>query len=72
MDSGGLLELYRRKLLLEKLSDEDIKALLEIKDREVLNKIDRQTSTTSGVVQNIIGNVITDGSIFLLKKLFKL
>jgi hypothetical protein len=72
MGSGGLLELYRRKLLLEKLSDEDIKALLESKDREVLNKIDRQTSTTSGVVQNIIGNVITDGSIFLLKKLFKL
>jgi hypothetical protein len=72
MGSGGLLELYRRKLLLEKLSDEDIKALLESKDREVLNKIDRQTSTTSGVVQNIIGNIITDGSIFLLKKLFKL
>lgn len=72
MGSGGLLELYRRKLLLEKLSDEDIKTLLESKDREVMNKIDRQTSTSSGIYQNIIGNVITDGSIFLLKKLFKL
>jgi hypothetical protein len=72
MANGGLLELYRKKLLLELLSDDDIKALIESKDSRLLQKIDRQTSTSSGIYQNIIGNVITDGSIFLLKKLFKL
>ena len=72
MANGGLLELYRKKLLLELLSDDDIKALIESKDSRLLQKIDRQTSTSSGIYQNIFGNVITDGSIFLLKKLFKL
>lgn len=72
MANGGLLELYRKKLLLDLLSDDDIKALIESKDSRLLQKIDRQTSTSSGIYQNIIGNVITDGSIFLLKKLFKL
>ena len=72
MAEGGLLELYRKKLLLDLLSDNDIKAFIESKDSRLLKKIDRQTSTTSGIYQNIIGNVITDGSIFLLKKIFKL
>lgn len=72
MGNGGLLKLYRKKLLLDLLSDDDIKALIESKDSRLLQKIDRQTSTSSGIYQNIIGNVITDGSIFLLKKLFKL
>lgn len=72
MANGGLLKLYRKKLLLDLLSDDDIKALIESKDSRLLQKIDRQTSTSSGIYQNIIGNVITDGSIFLLKKLFKL
>lgn len=72
MAEGGLLDLYRKKLLLDLLSDDDIKALIESKDSRLLQKIDRQTSTSSGIYQNIIGNVITDGSIFLLKKLFKL
>lgn len=72
MANGGLLELYRKKLLFDLLSDDDIKALIESKDSRLLQKIDRQTSTSSGIYQNIIGNVITDGSIFLLKKLFKL
>ena len=72
MAEGGLLDLYRKKLLLDLLSDDDIKALIESKDSRLLQKIDRQTSTSSGIYQNIIGNVIKDGSIFLLKKLFKL
>ena len=72
MANGGLLKLYRKKLLLDLLSDDDIKALIESKDSRLLQKIDRQTSTSSGIYQNIIGNIITDGSIFLLKKIFKL
>lgn len=72
MAEGGLLDLYRKKLLLDMLSNDDIKSLLESKNSQLLQKIDRQTSTSSGIYQNIIGNVITDGSIFLLKKIFKL
>lgn len=71
MGGGGLLELYRRKLLLEKLTDDDLKAIIDSRDKALLQKIDRQTSTSSGVFQNVIGNVITDGAIFLLKSLLK-
>lgn len=71
MGADGLLELYRRKLLLEKLTDEDLKAIVDSRDKFLLQKIDRQTSASSGVFQNIIGNVITDGAIFLLRSLFK-
>lgn len=50
-----------------------LKELMELsEERMLLKKIDRQTSNSSGIVQNIIGNVITDGGIFLLKKIFRI
>lgn len=72
MGRGGLYEYARRKMLLESLTDEDLKAIRDSQDKSMLKKIDRQTSTRSGIVQNIIGNVITDGSIYLLRRIFKL
>lgn len=72
MGRGGLYEYARRKILLENLTDEDLKAIRDSQDKSLLKKIDRQTSSRSGIVQNIIGNVITDGSIYLLRRIFKL
>lgn len=72
MGRGGLYEYARRKMLLESLTDEDLKAIRDSQDKSLLKKIDRQTSTRSGIIQNIIGNVITDGSIYLLRRIFKL
>ena len=71
MGRGGLYEYARRKMLLESLTDEDLKAIRDSQDKSLLKKIDRQTSTRSGIIQNIIGNVITDGSIYLLRRIFK-
>lgn len=72
MGRGGLYEYARRKMLLESLTDEDLKAIRDSQVKSLLKKIDRQTSARSGIIQNIIGNVITDGSIYLLRRIFKL
>lgn len=72
MGRGGLYEYARRKLLLESLTDEDLKAIRDSQDKSLLKKIDRQTSSRSGIVQNIIGNVITDGTIYILRRFLKL
>lgn len=72
MGHGGLYEYARRKLLLESLTDEDLKAIRDSQDKSLLKKIDRQTSSSSGIVQNIIGNVITDGTIYILRRFLKL
>ena len=72
MGRGGLYEYARRKLLLERLTDEDLKAIRDSQDKSLLKKIDRQTSSRSGIVQNIIGNVITDGTIYIVRRILKL
>jgi hypothetical protein len=72
MGRGGLYEYARRKLILESLTDEDWKAIHDSRESRQLKKIDRQTSTRSGIIQNIIGNVITDGAIYLLRRFLKL
>lgn len=72
MADGGLLEWYKRKLLAERLTDEDVRALMEARDSEKLTKIDRQTSPASGVWQNVLGNLITDGGLLILKRLLRL
>lgn len=72
MGRGGLYEYARRKLLLESLTDEDLKAIRDSQDKSLLKKIDRQTSSRSGIVQNIIGNVITDGTIYIIRRFLKL
>ena len=71
MGRGGLYEYARRKMLLESLTDEDLKAIRDSQVESLLKKIDRQTSARSGIIQNIIGNVITDGSIYLLRRIIK-
>lgn len=65
----SIYEYYRKKMLLQLAKEvgliqdsEEVKLLKEIKD---------QTSDKKGILQNVAGNFISDGVIFLIKRILK-
>ena len=64
-----IYEYYRRKLLLKIAKEEGL--IEESEEMKLLKEIKKQTSDKKGILQNVAGNFIADGTIFLLKKLLR-
>lgn len=65
-----LYDYYKSKFLAEQLGkDEGLRYELEKDKIKLLNKIDKQTSDKQSILQNVAGNFISDGIIFVLRKL---
>lgn len=65
-----IYEYFKKKYILEQLAEgEQLSKPTESKDTELLKKIVRQTSDKQGIIQNVAGNFISDGVIFLLRKI---
>lgn len=65
----AIYEYYRRKLLLEIVKEEGL--IPDSEEMKLLKEIKKQTSDKKGILQNVAGNFIADGTIFLLKKLLR-
>lgn len=65
----AIYEYYRRKLLLKIVKEEGL--IEESEELKLLKEIKKQTSDKKGILQNVAGNFIADGTIFLLKKLLR-
>lgn len=65
----AIYEYYRRKLLLKIAKEEGL--IEESEELKLLKEIKKQTSDKKGILQNVAGNFIADGTIFLLKKLLR-
>lgn len=65
----SIYEYYRRKLLLKIVKEEGL--IEESEELKLLKEIKKQTSDKKGILQNVAGNFIADGTIFLLKKLLR-
>lgn len=65
-----IYDYYKRKFLAEQLAkDEGLRYELEKDKVGLLKKIDKQTSDKQSILQNVAGNFISDGIIFVLRKL---
>lgn len=64
-----IYEYYRQKLLLQMAKDEGL--IEDSEEVKLLKEIKEQTSDKKGILQNVAGNFISDGLIFLVKKLLK-
>ena len=64
-----IYEYYRRKFLLQMAKDEGL--IEDSEEVKLLKEIKEQTSDKKGILQNVAGNFISDGVIFLVKKLLK-
>ena len=64
-----IYEYYRRKFLLQIAKDEGL--IEDSEEVKLLKEIKEQTSDKKGILQNVAGNFISDGVIFLVKKLLK-
>ena len=64
-----IYEYYRQKLLLQMAKDEGL--IEDSEEVKLLKEIKEQTSEKKGILQNVAGNFISDGLIFLVKKLLK-
>lgn len=64
-----IYEYYRRKFLLQMAKDEGL--IQDTEEVKLLKEIKEQTSDKKGILQNVAGNFISDGVIFLVKKLLK-
>ena len=65
----SIYEYYRKKMLLQLAKEEGL-----IKDTEevkLLKEIKNQTSDKKGILQNVAGNFISDGVLFLIKRILK-
>lgn len=56
-----IYEYFKQKYLHQQMTSEDTKLLRQIAE---------QTSDRKGIMQNVAGNFISDGVIYLLRKLF--
>lgn len=65
----SIYEFYRKKLLLQLAKDEGL--IGDSQEVKLLKEIKKQTSDKKGVLQNVAGNFISDGVIFLVKKLLR-
>ena len=64
-----IYEYYRRKFLLQMAKNEGL--IEDSEEVKLLKEIKEQTSDKKGILQNVAGNFISDGVIFLVKKLLK-
>lgn len=62
---------YRQKLMDEMTKDEGLRLAVEDEKIRILKKIDNQTSNKQSIIQNVAGNFISDGIIFILRRLIK-
>ena len=63
----SIYEYYRKKMLLQIAKEEGL--IPDSEEMKLLKEIKNQTSDKKGILQNVAGNFIADGTIFLLKKL---
>lgn len=56
-----IYEYFKQKYLRQQMTSEDTRLLRQIAE---------QTSDRKGIMQNVAGNFISDGVIYLLRKLF--
>jgi hypothetical protein len=65
----SVYEFYRKKLLLQLAKEEGL--IGDSQEVKLLKEIKKQTSDKQSVLQNVAGNFISDGVIFLIKRFFK-
>lgn len=65
----SIYEYYKKKMLLQLAKDEGL--IQDSEEVKLLKEIKNQTSDKKGILQNVAGNFISDGVIFLLKKLLR-
>ena len=65
----SIYEYYKKKMLLQLAKDEGL--IQDSEEVKLLKEIKDQTSDKKGILQNVAGNFISDGVIFLLKKLLR-
>ena len=65
----SVYEFYRKKLLLQLAKEEGL--IGDSQEVKILKEIKKQTSDKQSVLQNVAGNFISDGVIFLIKRFFK-
>ena len=65
----SIYEYYRKKMLLQIAKEEGL--IPDSEEMKLLKEIKNQTSDKKGILQNVAGNFIADGTIFLLKKLLR-
>lgn len=65
----SIYEYYKKKMLLQLAKDESL--IQDSEEVKLLKEIKNQTSDKKGILQNVAGNFISDGVIFLLKKLLR-
>lgn len=66
----SIYEYYRKKMLLQLAKEEGL--IQDSEEVKLLKEIKIQTTDKKGIIQNVAGNFISDGVIFLIKKLFKI
>ena len=64
-----IYEFYRKKLLMQLAKEEGL--IGDSQEVKLLKEIKKQTSDKQSVLQNVAGNFISDGVIFLIKRFFK-
>ena len=65
----SIYEYYRKQMLLKLAKEEGL--IQDSEEVKLLKKIKKQTSDKKGILQNVAGNFISDGVIFLIRKLLK-
>lgn len=65
----SIYEYYRKKMLLQLAKEEGL--IQDSEEVKFLKEIKNQTSDKKGILQNVAGNFISDGVIFLIKRILK-
>lgn len=65
----SIYEYYRKKMLLQLAKEEGL--IQDSEEVKILKEIKDQTSDKKGILQNVAGNFIADGVIFLIKRILK-
>lgn len=65
----SIYEYYRKQMLLKLAKEEGL--IQDSEEVKLLKEIKNQTSDKKGILQNVAGNFISDGVIFLIKRILK-
>ncbi len=65
----SVYEFYQKKLLMQLAKEEGL--IGDSQEMKLLKEIKKQTSDKQSVLQNVAGNFLSDGVIFLIKRFFK-
>lgn len=65
----SIYEYYRKQMLLKLAKEEGL--IPDTEEVKLLKEIKNQTSDKKGILQNVAGNFISDGVIFLIRKLLR-